>query len=1384
MDSRVLQVDKHEIPTTESVLDTDRVTELNVLNVARNKSSSFKLPVTLWVYGKKSQATALVDSGATTSFINQKFVETNNLVPIKLANPYIVYNADGTENKAGRITHALRAYLEIGTHKHTQYLLVTDLSDKDMYLGYKFLHHHNPEIDWAKGDWQFTRCPESCHVSRKAEKIQALDVEIGINEELVELYDEQPWDTSLDDYGEEDEFQHINWVDLDRPEDRIQVEAVADVLDKDDDDTVDTSQWKSQVPEWVHKFESVFSKTKSERMPTHKPWDHAIEFEEGAKLPPIGKVYPLDQRQRSSFDEWIREERRKGYIEESKSPIAASFFFVKKHDGGLRPCMDYRPLNGITKKNRYPIPRIADLIDALSQASIFTKIDLRWGYNNVRIKEGDEWKTAFVTKDGLFQAKVMYFGFANAPATFKNMMNNIFEDLIRAGKVMVYLDDILIFGNDKKEHRKLVHEVLQRLEDNDLFAKAEKCLFEQDKLAYLGMIISKNHVEMDPAKVTGVTEWPVPTKVKHVQAFLGFANFYRRFIKDFAKITKPLTTLTKKDQPWVWGTEQQKAFDDLKKAFTSAPILRIPDDVNPFRLSTDASDFAIGSVLSQLDPEDNLYHPVAFHSKSLNVHERNYEIYDKEMLAIIRGLEEYRHYLEGHPEKFEIWSDHQNLTYFKQAQKLSRRQARWALYLTRFYFTLHHKPGKTMEAEDPLSRRPDHEEGVEHDNRDHILLKPEFFANLLRVCAIDASHDTPVNDDLLLQEIKKALLTDEVTKNYRTLLESGPREFKKPLEEWNFENGLLLFRGHIYIPKDKDEDLRRRVVQMHHDHPSAGHPGRWKTYELVSRNYWWPGMSVFVKKYVAGCDICQRMKNRTQQPYGPLMPNRVPHGPWEVITIDLITQLLPSRGKNAILVVVCRLTKRGRFFAITNEFSSKDLAKILMDRVYPIHGLPLQIISDRGTQFAAELFQEWCTLLGIESAMSTAYHPQTDGQTERVNQVLEQYLRCFVDNYNHEDWVDYLPTAEFAYNNAAHEGTKDTPYFLEYGRHPRAGPTLIKEAHSADLNEIFRRRKDAQDKAKAALQLAADRMKWYYDLKTQEVPFKVGDKILLNSKDYQTTQRSLTPRYLGPFEIIEQLSKVTFKVKLPPKYRAIHPVFHASKLTPYNTPSIVGQRQPPPEPEEHEGHTEYVVEKIMNHKTTGRVKKRHWYLVRWRGYGVEEDTWEPMENLEGVKESIEEFHRNLGDSPPWELNAQLLDNEDEEPLQIVLEGGKQPLKGSTEAAGHDLYAAEDTVIPIGTQKLISSGIRIKVPTGTYGRIAPRSGLAVKGIHVGAGVIDRDYTGVVKILLLNQSDRDFLVTTGDRIAQLILEKIANANVELVDSLEATDRGTSGFGSTGK
>ena len=306
----------------------------------------------------------------------------------------------------------------------------------------------------------------------------------------------------------------------------------------------------------------------------------------------------------------------------------------------------YCKLNDITVKNQYPIPRINNLVDSLSQAKVFSKIDLRWGYNNVRIKKGDKWKTAFVTHRGLFEAKVMYFGFTNAPATFQTMMNEILKDLILEGTVMVYLDNILIFTQNVEENRQITQEVLRHPRENDLFAKPEKYFFVQDCIEYLGMIISHGHIKMDPAKLTGVTEWPRPKKVKEAQAFLGFANFYMRFIQDFSKYAKPLTSLTKKDEPWVWGDEQEQAFRGLKTAFTSAPILRIPDDKNSFQPETDSSDFATDAVLS-----------------------------------------------------------------------------------------------------------------------------------------INNSHESPINDDNILREVKEALMQDSVTKDYQDLLKSGPRKFGKSLED-------------------------------------------------------------------------------------------------------------------------------------------------------------------------------------------------------------------------------------------------------------------------------------------------------------------------------------------------------------------------------------------------------------------------------------------------------------------------------------------------------------------------------------------------------------------------------------------------------------------------
>lgn len=356
-------------------------------------------------------------------------------------------------------------------------------------------------------------------------------------------------------------------------------------------------------------------------------------------------------------------------------------------------------------------------------------MDVLKGYNNVRIKDGDQWKAAFITNKGLFEPTVMFFGLCNSPATFQAMMNSIFSDLIAEGWIIIYMDDILIFSKDPETHQKRTKLVLQRLSDHDLYLKREKCFFNVSEVEFLGTIIRKNTVQMDPSKLTAIHDWPVPKTLRQLQQFLGLGNYYRRFITHYSDIIQPLYLLTQKDVPWHWNKEQQSAFDKLKNSFTSAPVLAIPNPNRPFRIESDASKFASGGVLSQ-EGGDGLHHPCAFLSKSFNAAERNYEIYDRELLAIIRCLAEWKHYLEGSGHPVEIWSDHLNLTYFKQPQRLTPRQARWSLYLSQFDFVLKHVPGKLLGRADALSQRVDLNPGESEDKTQTLLPTHLFVAAL------------------------------------------------------------------------------------------------------------------------------------------------------------------------------------------------------------------------------------------------------------------------------------------------------------------------------------------------------------------------------------------------------------------------------------------------------------------------------------------------------------------------------------------------------------------------------------------------------------------------------------------------------------------------------
>jgi hypothetical protein len=458
------------------------------------------------------------------------------------------------------------------------------------------------------------------------------------------------------------------------------------------------------IPEEYHDFADVFSKGKADTLPPHRPYDLKIEIEEGAS-PPIGPMYSLSQSELATLREFIDEHLNIGFIRPSKSPHGAPILFVLKKDKSLRLCVDFRALNKITKKDRYPLPIVNDLLATAGKARIYTTIDLRHAYHLVRIAEGDEWKTAFRTRYGSFEWLVMPFGLTNAPATFQRFMNEIFADLLDV-MVIVYLDDILIFSDNPSDHKEHVREVLRRLRKNGLYARPDKCRFAVDTVDYLGFILSTDGLKMDPAKIQVVMDWPEPRKVKDIQSFLGFANFYRRFIPNYSDIVIPLTRLTRKGIKWTFSDEARRSFNTLKHAFTRAPVLThwIPD--RQIVVETDASDYALGAILSIQDDSGEI-RPVAFHSRCFTDSELNYDTHDKELLAIFSAFKTWRHYLEGAPTPIDVVTDHKNLEYFCTTKVLTRRQVRWSEYLSQFNLIIRFRPGCLGTKPDSLTRRWD-----------------------------------------------------------------------------------------------------------------------------------------------------------------------------------------------------------------------------------------------------------------------------------------------------------------------------------------------------------------------------------------------------------------------------------------------------------------------------------------------------------------------------------------------------------------------------------------------------------------------------------------------------------------------------------------------------
>jgi hypothetical protein len=875
------------------------------------------------------------------------------------------------------------------------------------------------------------------------------------------------------------------------------------------------------------------------------------------------------------------------------------------------------------------------LQEQVKGATWFTKIDLKWGFNLVRIREGDEWKTAFRTQLGHYEYLVMPFGLTNAPATFQRMMNELLRPFINNG-VVCFIDDIVIYSHGTEdEHQTLVEKVFDVLVENGLTAEINKCAFHCKEVEFLGHIISGNGIRMTDGPTKAILDWKQPKDRHGVQVFTGFCNFYRRFIQNYSAVMGPITDTLKIDKnnpkQFNWGPEQEAAFYKILILFANTPVMRHFDPEIPAQVETDSSDFALGGVLSQKFEDDGKIHPVAFFSKKLSPAELNYEIYDKEMLAIVRCFQEWRHWLQGTNHLVTVFTDHKNLEYFTTTKILNRRQARWAEILSCYDFRIIYRKGSENGKADALSRKPQFkpEQGGMTATGNEPLLKKEQW-----VAGIDISKETHFGEIQLssietvqfhsdfLKQIKAAIPHDDW---YQGVLKNLHKDQQGVIDErYSDIDGLLYWKHRLVIPKE----LRKMVLENDHDSKIAGHFGRDKTLELLSRNFFWPGIDKEVRDYVKSCNSCQRNKASRHKRYGLLHPLEMPSSAWSSISMDFITDLPLSDGCTIIWVVVDRFTKMAHFIPLKDR-KAPTVASTFIKEIWKFHGLPTDIVSDRDSAFTSKFWSDIMARLGVRRNMSTSFRPQTDGQTERLNQVIEAWLRPHC-NFEQNDWAELLPLCEFAYNNSHATATTMSPFYANYGWNPRSNwPTEFEPQNPGSklyahwIEDVHRRVTDSLSKTR-------DHMSKHYDQKRQPPPdFKEGDLVMLDGRYIKTKRacRKLDAKMYGPFKITRIGSnKRHCQLELPPRWR-IHPTFNVSLLERYH-----GRGGTPPEEladieaEDQDFEVEAII--AAGPDTNDENPQHHQFLVKWCNWGHESNTWEPFENLKNAMPALQNFYDN------------------------------------------------------------------------------------------------------------------------------------------------------------
>ncbi|CAI7787930.1 unnamed protein product [Closterium sp. NIES-54] len=569
-------------------------------------------------------------------------------------------------------------------------------------------------------------------------------------------------------------------------------------------------------------------------------------------------------------------------------------------------CIDYHALNAATVENIFPVPRVEDLLDAVQGARVFSKIDLRLGYHQIRIVPEDQDKTALRTKQGLYEFRVLPFGLTNALATFQTLKNAVLSEFL-GSFVVVYLDDIFIFSKTKEEHVQHLHKVFEVLRKEQLYAKQSKCEFFLPEVNFLGHVVSASGIRTDPKKIAAVQDWIAPTSVKELQSFLGFANYYCRFVQGYASIASPLTELLWKGIDFDWGPAQQQAFEQMKQSLTSSSTLSYPDLTRPYVVVTVASDHAIQAVL--LQDQGRRLQPIAYDSRKLSRAELNYPIHDKEALAIIHAYKVWRCYLEGADSV--IHTDHCSLRFLKSQPPLSRHQARWMEFMEgNFHYRIECKPGVCNPAD--------------------LLTRPS--------CQL-ASLTVTAGHPLLTVVFKHGYTVD-------------PDFTPQPSAGAGVQGSVYIRKGAVRIWVPAYRPLRQLLLSEAHDVVSAGHFGADKMAKMLSRTYFWLGLAADVEDYIRSCDAYQRTKSSRQRKAGLLQTIPPPDRPCQVVTMVFIMALPRTvRGHDAIFVVVHKFSRAAHFIPTHGKVTAEEAATLFVDNVVRLHEVPDSIISDHDPRF-------------------------------------------------------------------------------------------------------------------------------------------------------------------------------------------------------------------------------------------------------------------------------------------------------------------------------------------------------------------------------------------------------------------------------------------------